>query len=312
MSNASVEQAQKSPVVVFEKQLNGYEKAITDLIQSKGLDPKEFMVTTINVVKRNPELLNCERATLLGAILQSAELGLVPNTPFGLSYIIPYNRSYKDDQGKWQKSKDAQFQIGYQGWLEIMYRNPRISNIQTHLIYNNEEFEEISGSKPDYIHKKKKPNERGEPAGVYAVAFLKDSDNPIIKVLWKEELEDFKKISQGAYKAVYKDGKPTGEKEENENSPWNSTDKDPQRWMWRKTVIKQLSKMLPKTTEIEKAYHVDNAVETGGRVVIAQDTVDAKAEVVEDDYMKNQNNVQRQEEKSQSAQEGTSSLFDQK
>lgn len=309
-----IEQQQQkapSPVMVFEKQLNSYEQAIVSLVQTKGLDPKEFMVTTLNVIKRNNDLLNCDRATLFGAILQSAELGLVPNTPFGLSYIIPYNRSYKDERGSWQKTKEAQFQIGYQGWLEIMYRNPRISHVATELIHEHEEFEEISGSKPTYVHKKKRPAERGEPVGVYAVAYLKDSDNPIIKVLWKEELDAFKKISQGAYSTVYKDGKPTKDKVENPESPWNNADKDPQRWQFRKTAIKQLAKMLPKTVELEKAYHVDNAVEVGGRVVASENTIDARAEVVDDDYLQKSEKVDQKAAQDQKVQQTTGELFTQ-
>jgi len=40
-------------------------------------------------------------------------------------------------------------------------------------------------------------------------------------------------------------------------SPWNET-KDPELWMWKKTVIKQLSKLLPKNETINKAVELDN------------------------------------------------------
>lgn len=300
-----------SPAKVFETQLNSYEKAITDLVHSKNIDPREFIVTTLNSIKRTPDLLNCERSTLFGSILMSAELGLPPNTPHQFAFILPYNRKYKDETGKWQQTKEAQFQIGYQGWQEIMYRNPKIAHISTDVIHENEEFEEISGAQPTFIHKKKKPNERGKAIGVYAVAYLKGSPHPKIVVLWEEELDMYKKISQGAYKNEYKDGKPTGEKIENENSPWNSIEKDPRKWMWRKTAIKQLSKELPKTREMERAYQVDNAAEVAGRVVINEDTVDGRAEVVDDDYLQKSEKVDQKAAQDQKVQQTTGELFNQ-
>lgn len=42
-----------------------------------------------------------------------------------------------------------------------------------------------------------------------------------------------------------------------DHSPWNSAS-DPELWMWKKTVLKQLAKLLPKTEELSQAIASDN------------------------------------------------------
>lgn len=64
----------------------------------------------------------------------------------------------------------------------------------------------------------------------------------------KAEVEEFKKFSQSA-----SSDKDWVRKE----SPWNE-DKDPEKNMWRKTCLKQLSKMLPMNEDIYKAIAEDN------------------------------------------------------
>jgi len=90
---------------IFRSQLNHYEGTIVKLIQDTGIKPAKFIEMVYTAVRKNPDLLLCDRASLFGAVLTSAELGLIPNTPFGYCYIIPYN---DNASGK----KIAQFQIG--------------------------------------------------------------------------------------------------------------------------------------------------------------------------------------------------------
>jgi hypothetical protein len=49
-------------------------------------------------------------------------------------------------------------------------------------------------------------------------------------------------------------------------------------WMWRKTVLKQASKLVPKTNDTAKAIQIDSVVEGGGHLEL---TVDGEVEVIE-------------------------------
>jgi recombination protein RecT len=55
-------------------------------------------------IRKNPKLLDCSQASLLGAIMTSAQLGLEPG-PTGQCYLIPY---YNKKHG----SFECQFQLG--------------------------------------------------------------------------------------------------------------------------------------------------------------------------------------------------------
>lgn len=251
----------------FEVTLKKYEQNIIDLLQDRGVSPKEFMVITVNAIKKNPKLLDCDRATLFGAILTAAELGLPPNTPAQLSYIIPYKRKYKDG-GIWREVMEAQFQIGYQGHLEIMYRNPNVQDVETDVVYEKDVFEVVKGEDKKIIHIPHAGSDRGKRIATYAIVYLKGAAKPKFVVLRDYEIEKFKKISQSA---AY------------DSSPWKDEDKDPMGWMWRKTAIKQIAKEIPKTKTMDRALQVDNAMETGGKLVV---TEEGEAEVLENEAFK--------------------------
>jgi hypothetical protein len=42
-----------------------------------------------------------------------------------------------------------------------------------------------------------------------------------------------------------------------ENTPWTESN-DPELWMWRKTVLKQASKLLPKNEKLNRVIEEDN------------------------------------------------------
>ena len=232
-------------ITVFEGQLVKYKDNLKSLLGQYGQSPEHFIATVSNVLKRTPKLLDCDRGSLFGAILKSAELGLSPSDHAGECYILPYG-------------KVAQFQLGYKGFVELFYRS-NVSALWSCVVRENDEFNMIQGTSPQIEHKPASSN-RGEAVGAYAVAKVKGET--MFQYMNKEEIMKIKDLSQ-AGKTKF--------------SPWNS-DKDPEKWMWQKTVIKQLSKTLPKSGVLSSAIHADNAVETGGRIIPNQD---GSTEVIE-------------------------------
>lgn len=264
-----------SPIQTFEKQLTSYRQNLSALLAAHNMSENEFMVTALNAVKKTPALLNADRSTLVAAILTSAELGLPPNTPMSLAFILPYNRSVKKAGGGYEKVLEAQFQIGYQGWLEIMQRNPKVESIDSGIVYEKEKWQYNKGLRVPFSHEPLPPKDRGVPIGAYAIAWIKGSEKPKVVFLYKDEIMEFKKISQGAA---------------SDFSPWNSDEKDPQKWMWRKTCLKQLAKELPKTRDMSRAYIQDNAVEMGGTQRLTEDgTVEVVETTINKHDEKNQN-----------------------
>jgi recombination protein RecT len=261
-TNTMTQETQKSTsltttdkaVALFKTQLTEYEGVITDMMKEHQVSPKKFMIYTGNIVKKNPELLDCDRSSLFGAVFAAAELGLLPNTQQNFCDIIPYKRKYKTDTGKWEHRKEAQFQLGYLGIIELLYRNPEIIDLDTQIVFTEDHFEEVLGSDRKLIHGPGIEGKRGEPMGVYAIAALRSGAKKW-KYLSKAKIMEFKNMSQGA---------------SSDYSPWNAKN-DPELWMWRKTAIKQLWKELPKIGTLGKAIDIDNATEMGGNLHATED-----------------------------------------
>mgnify|MGYP003676587764 FL=1 len=226
----------------FSNVLKNYETSIAQLLHQKyGISADEFYVSCVNAVKKNPKLLQCDPKSLFGAILLSAEVGLRFNTPEQHAYILPYGN-------------EAQFQIGYKGLVEMMYRNPRVLKIYGEAVFEKDEFDYGYGLNPFLTHKPHRGGDRGTLTCVYAVCKLKDAE-PVFTVVEKSELDKVKKLSQ-AGKSKY--------------SPYNNGT-DIHRYMEIKSAIKKLSKLIPKSSviEISKAIEYDSRFE-GGAIVRAE------------------------------------------
>ena len=230
-----------STISGFSNVLKNYEKSIAQLLHIKyGISYEEFYVTCVNAVKKNPKLLNCDPKSLFGSILLSAEVGLRPNTPEQHAFILPYG-------------KEAKFQVGYKGLIEMMYRNPRVKSIYAEAVFEKDEFDYGYGLIPYLNHKPFRGGDRGKLVCVYAVCKLQDAD-PLFSVVEKSELDKVKEFSQGR---------------NSEFSPYNSG-ADVHHFMEIKTAIKKLSKLIPKSSviEISKAIDYDSRFEGGAKVIV--------------------------------------------
>lgn len=211
----------------FRKTLVGdYQKQVSNYFMGKKDEAMKFMSAVINSVQKTPELLKCDKASLMQSFMTCAEYQLYPSNASGEAYVLPY-------AGK------AQFQLGYQGVITLLYRNG-IDTINTNIVFENDVFEYEEGLTPKLVHKPTFKN-RGEAIGVYAIAVV--NGQKIFKVMGKEDVMKFKTFSKSGT---------------SQYSPWNEKN-DPELHMWRKTCIKQLAKVLPKNNVIAKALEKDNS-----------------------------------------------------
>ena len=139
-----IENRQKAkPIeILIQKSLEELGKAVPSCMSAERL--VRIALTTIRLY---PKLAECTPESFLGALFQSAQLGLEPNVE-GQAYIIPYKNSKKTidpDTGKvkWIKVSEAQFQIGYKGYIELFYRHGAADYIDMHTVYENDLFEAI-------------------------------------------------------------------------------------------------------------------------------------------------------------------------
>ena len=162
--------------------------------------------------------------------MQSAQLGLEPNTALGLAYLIPYEV---------KGINKVQFQIGYKGLLELANRSGKLKTLYAHEVRENDEFDIDYGLEQKLIHKPLLKGNRGNVIGYYAVYHLEPSGYNFVFMTYDEVLEHGKKYSKSFEGGVW-------EKE------FDS--------MAKKTVIKKLLKYAPLSIEIQKAIVFDESV----------------------------------------------------
>ena len=232
---------------------------ITDLIKSQmpaialvmnGTSERErkikaerFARICLTAVRKNPKLMKCSQESFAAALMTCAQLNLEPNTPQELAYLIPY----KDE---------CQFQIGYKGFLQLVYRSGIVSSFNADVVYRaeveNGMFEYRKGITPTITHKVDllHPEAReGELIAAYAACTLKGGGEGMLRLVDKKDIERAQKTS-ASLAANKKYGK---------DSPWISSPEA----MWMKTAIKRLAAWLPQTEMLAMAVDLDDKSERG-------------------------------------------------
>ena len=88
----------------------------------KHVTTERLARVALTAIRNNPKLQKADALSLMGAIMQAAQLGLEPNTPLGHCYLIPYKNG---KTGRY----DVQFQMGYKRLNEPLYAVTIINTI---------------------------------------------------------------------------------------------------------------------------------------------------------------------------------------
>lgn len=233
--------AEKAPSLpaLLEQSKAELQKALGNVMNSD-----RFARLMLTEWRTNAKLQECSPQSILATCMVVAQMGLEIGSHAGEAYIIP----------RWNKktnSYEAVPQWGYQGLLKLVRRSEEIKDIDTGTVYENDEFECEKGEKPSLRHRMKFP--RGKPVLYYAYAHLMNGGF-LFEVMEIEEI-DYIRTTYG-----------------NDNSDaWEKSYSQ----MARKTVLRRLIKLLPKSTQLKEALEKEEAEE---KVVI--DVKDRKPELV--------------------------------
>lgn len=192
----------------------------------KHMDADRMARIALNVIRTNPLLLQCNMPSLMGAVMESAKLGLEPGM-LGQAYILPF-KNYKASKEAGRDVYEAQWILGYRGMIDLVRRSGQVSSIRASVIHENDDYEIIEGLDANLIHKPLLSGDRGAPVIFYAVAVLKDGS---------KEYQWMSKTDVDKHRDKYSKAKNYG--------PWvDSYDE-----MAKKTVLRRLVKYLPISVE---------------------------------------------------------------
>lgn len=98
----------------------GIKKKVNEIIGSKEKGAR-FISSIVSAVSTNPQLAQCENASILSGALLGESLNLSPSPQLGRYYLLPF----KDKN----RGMVAQFILGYKGYLELAQRSGQYKDI---------------------------------------------------------------------------------------------------------------------------------------------------------------------------------------
>ena len=217
--------------------LRNNKNTIAQALENTPLTPERLLSVCMTEIRKTPKLRECSQASLVGSIIQSAQLGLEPGSALGHCYLIPFwnNRL---------RSLECQFMLGYRGMLALARRSGSIVSIDARVVYAADHFDLLYGTTTEIVHKPKLSGEKGGVVGVYAVARLQGGGTQV-DYMPVEEILKIRDSSKGV-----QSGKDT---------PWKTHFEE----MAKKTVVRRLFKFLPVSVEALTAVGLDEKAEAG-------------------------------------------------
>lgn len=214
---------------------------------SLGLTPDRFVRIATTTIRQSDDLQQVAPATILGALMSSAQLGLEPGGALQQAYLVPFKGQ-------------CVLVIGYRGYVTLARRSGEISSVVARTVYQREDetgrFDVEYGLADTIHHKPIIVGERGPEVAYYATAKYHGGGHSMLAA----SRDDIERIRKSA---------------PSQNSPaWRNWY---DRMAWAK-VVKMLARWMPLSTELGQAVAADETV----RSELALDAID-ESKVVEVD-----------------------------
>lgn len=203
---------------------------------------QEFAARVTLMARQQPKIAAATPESLLTAMMACVQLDLMPNTPEGLAYVIPYGNA-------------VQFQVGYKGIIELAHRTGLIRKIDAELVFEGDVFHVRLGTARTLEHEPNFEVDRTDykkVTHVYATATLATGET-VFNVMSRKEIEKVQVTAKAA----------------TTDSPWH-------KWwgeMAKKTAVKRLAKLLPSSAEdnrFKQAVEWDSLAEAG-KLAVAEE-----------------------------------------
>lgn len=234
-NNLPAQQAAKLATV--RQMLDGMKTQMA-MVVAKPQHVETIARCALTCIQKNPTLLDCQPRSLMGAVMQAAQLGLEPDDVRGLAYLVPFR-----DHGVLK----AQLIPGYRGLQFLAMQSPDVEDIYVVMVHENDDFLYEQGSDPCIRHSPAVKGDRGAVIGAYYMIVFA-SGRRRFDFVSADELEKIK-------------AKALANKRDKESPtlPWNEWEEE----MQRKTVMRRACKTLPQNSRLARATAVAEAIEAG-------------------------------------------------
>jgi len=203
-------------------------------------------------IKSNSRLAECTQKSLISAIIQTAQLGLIPGN-IAHCYYVPFKNKQKDGS----YADEVQFILGYRGMIELVNRSGKAVILTAECVYENDTFDVEQGLNPVLRHIPFADVERGKIIGCYCIAKNMVANEKLFVYLKKEDIDKVRDASKAGH---------------SDFSPWSKWYEE----MAKKTAVKRICKLLPLSMDIQKGLSTDETIKTD----IAPDMTSVKDDTV--------------------------------
>ena len=203
---------------------------------------KRFISAIVSAVNNNPQLKECDNASILSGALLGESLNLSPSPQLGNYYLVPF----KDKD----RGQVATFQLGYKGYIQLAIRSGQYKKLNVLAIKDGEliKYDPLNEEIEVNLIEDEEKREKAKTIGYYAMF---EYVNGFKKAMY------WSKAKMEAHALQYSQGYRADKKNKTQYTFW-SKDFD---GMAFKTMLRQLiSKWGVMSIEMQQAYEGDMAV----------------------------------------------------
>ena len=196
---------------------------------------ERFVRVVMTAVNGDPALVAADRRSLLEAAMKCAQDGLLPDGR-DAAFVVYRTNTAPRGQDSHYISK-VQYLPMVWGIIKKVRNSGELQTITSQVVYENDGFDYTLGDDEKIEHKPNLKGDRGKPVLAYAIAKTKDG-GIYREIMTATDIESVRQISKAK-----------------DSGPWAG----PFRLeMWRKTVLRRLSKRLPMSTDLEQVIQRDD------------------------------------------------------
>lgn len=228
------------------------------MVLPQHITPEKFQRVVATAAIQNPQLLQCDRQSMLLACMKLAQDGLLPDGREAA--LVPFATSKKDGS-QWVKIWQVQAMPMVYGLRKKILQSGKVVSFETGLVYRAEmesgHFIYEIGMEPPIRHRPKldltlEETDDSQIVAAYSIARIKSDDGApywSVEVMRRAEIDKVRQASQtGAVGRKDRSGKAIPPK-----GPWVD-------WygeMARKTVLRRHAKVLPMSGDIMETFERD-------------------------------------------------------
>lgn len=208
------------------------------------IDPVKLKGVVLSTFTRTPALWECDPISIARAVVEAAQAGLEPTGSLGGAYLVPF---FNSKTGR----KEAQLIIGYTGLVKLARRSGEIARVEARIVREQDEFDFGYGLQPYLTHRPALgvPEDQQNPMVLaYAVAHFRSGETQF-DVMTAAEILAIKARSKAK-----------------DSGPWVTDEAE----MWKKTVLRRLSKLMPLTVEAQRILDGEDTLDTEARTATAR------------------------------------------